>query len=69
MAGNRRTAALTAAGAVVTIAAVIGLTLMGYHFDATGGGPSDGLLVLLWGGLLLGVVLLVSAFVRWARTQ
>jgi hypothetical protein len=60
--------AWVAISVVVTLAAVVGLTAMGLHFDATGGGPSVALQWLLWGGLLVGLALLGVAFVRWARS-
>jgi hypothetical protein len=60
-----RARAWAAIGAVVTLAAVVGLTAMGLHFDTTGGGPSVALQWLLWGGLLVGLALLGVAFVRW----
>jgi hypothetical protein len=63
------TRALTAVGLVVTVAAAVGLTAMGLHYDATGGGPSAALLWVLWGGLLAGVSLLGAAVVRGTRSR
>ncbi len=64
MTGTRTTRLWAAIGAVLTLAAAVGLTSMGYHYDATGGGPSELLLWLLWGGLLVGLLLLGAAVVR-----
>ena len=56
-------------GALVTAAAAVGLTAAGYYFDATGGGPSTGLQLLLWGGLLAGFVLLTVGLVGWLGSR
>ena len=55
------------AGGVITVLAAAGLTGAGYYFDSTGGGPSVAIQWLLWGGLLLGILLLCAAGVLAAR--
>ena len=64
---NARTTGL--AGGVVTVLAAGGLVGAGYYFDYTGGGPSEALQWLLWGGLLVGLLVLVVAFVQAARAD
>ena len=60
-----RTCALV--GGVVTLAASGGMVAAGFYFDATGGGPSDALAVVLWGSLLIGMLLLGTAALLSAR--
>ena len=71
MSGVRTSAArsLAIAGGVLTVLACIALTAAGLYFDATGGGPSDLLMWVLWGSLLVGVLLLVAAAVRAVITE
>jgi hypothetical protein len=56
-----------AAGDVIAVPATAGLTGAGHYFESTGGGPSVAIQWLLWGGLLLGILLLCAAGVLAAR--
>ena len=64
-----RTRTTAVAGGVITVLTAAGLTGAGYYFDSTGGGPSVAMQWLLWGGLLLGILLLSAAGVLAALPE
>ncbi len=59
---------LFAGGLSIFVLFATGLGAAGFYFDATGGGPSELLLFLLWGGLLLGVALATWGSARWGKS-
>jgi hypothetical protein len=64
-----RTRTIAVIGGVVTLGACGGMVAAGYYFDATGGAPGNALSGVLWGSLLLGLLLLGTALVRWTRDE
>ena len=58
---------LGVAGGAVVLLAVAGLAWMGLAYDSAEGRSEGALLALLWGGLLVGIVLITVAVVRSSR--